>query len=363
MALGDTDTFTADEPSQADYSAEGGPISDSSTATATAPPATSPGVMVRPVQQNQSSRPSLPQPNLDRAYHTMDFLQRNPQWLANPYTRHAAEAVLANSSKMIEMSIQLERVNSMADSTRNKNAFLKTKVNDLSKITPFIPSDDVDGQAELGRLNGMIGSEDFSLPDFSIGVARLQSQYSPKPGAESLTMSDGTVLQGYKDRFGNFHQSTIQNIEARNQAVADHIQQRGEVQDRLAKQRFGFQKDILDRKEFTSQINSEAKVRLKKMDQQFTDSQKEVDELRKAGVTDEDPRMLKAIGKQAILGIKQNDFLDTIRPEPKGTTTAPAETPSAPVGLPEGQRVKSRITGKMGTVKNGVVVPDPDQTE
>jgi len=44
-----------------------------------------------------------------------------------------------------------------------------------------------------------------------------------------------------------------------------------------------------------------------------------------------------------------------------GTTPSLSPTPPMPTpGLQEGQRVRNKRTGKMGTVKNGVVVPDPE---
>ncbi len=124
MAIGDTDTSV-----EQDYaSQEGGSISEpmptTSTASATsATPAPSPAnrssvVMTRPMQPQQSAGPQLPQPTLDRAYKMMDFFQQNPQWLANPYTTHAANAILANSSKIVGMSIQLDSVNAKADAAR-----------------------------------------------------------------------------------------------------------------------------------------------------------------------------------------------------------------------------------------------------
>lgn len=36
---------------------------------------------------------------------------------------------------------------------------------------------------------------------------------------------------------------------------------------------------------------------------------------------------------------------------------------AAPPGTKEGQRVRNKTTGKFGTVKNGIVVPDPDTTQ
>jgi len=84
MALGDTDTFTADTLTQPEdfASSEGGPISAPISASTRAPTP-----MRTPTPRRAES--ALDSDGLRRAYFTLDFYQKNPQWLANPYTAHA----------------------------------------------------------------------------------------------------------------------------------------------------------------------------------------------------------------------------------------------------------------------------------
>lgn len=126
------------------------------------------------------SEGKMPPLNLARAQHILDRFTEDPSWLANPRTSHAANAIFSAASKVVGMGIQMERVTNMGIATKNLNEFTKQKVDALSKVAAFVPEDDVTGQAELGRLNGMVSTmstPDFNLQEFSAGVSRLQSRY------------------------------------------------------------------------------------------------------------------------------------------------------------------------------------------
>lgn len=352
MAAGDTDTFTSGTitaPEQPDASMSEAYSGDDQPRVSVAPKSS---VVVRPVQ-TQPSQPQVPRDALSRAYHTLNFLQRNPQWLADPDTQHAAQLDLQNSSRIIEMSIQLERVNQMADTA-------KLKLNTDTRLVNHLN----DGMAKLKDMTAVaaIREEVQANGPSPRAISMLNTALdAEKPISKETQLND---TPGWMDPKGNFHPDPTALINKRDQAVQTHIGMREESSARLWDKRFAFQQGLLDRKEFTAGLNSEIKFRLKKFEDRFQDSQKEIDELRKANIPPSDPKFLNALARQAALGIEQNDFLDTIRPKPvTEASSANAPVIAAPPGTSEGQRVRNKTTGKMGTVKNGVVVPDPDTTQ
>ncbi len=261
-----------------------------------------------PVSRTAATMPEL---TLSNAQKTIQFFQEEPQWLANPRTAHAANAIFGQASKIVGMGIQLDRVNAQADAARLK---LNTDTRLIQHLNDGVAK--LQDLSVLAEIRDEVNSNGPSPRAISLLNTALAKQQSEDAQRKQDIRTDGQ----------------IQVVGAKSEAVDSHIEKRHEYQSDLAKQRFGFQKDILDRKEFTADLNMEIKTRLKRMDEKFTDSQKEIDELRKAGVTDEDPRMLKAIGQQAILGIRQNEFLDKIRPAPRNAASnAPAASaPAAP---------------------------------
>lgn len=190
MPLGDTDTFTADVMSQPDQS-------DPSMSEAYSGPDSTPKSKdIGLAQPTPSPRQQgFDQPTLDRAYHTIDFLQRNPQWLANPYTQHAANALLAGSSRMIEMSIQLERVSSQADA-------VKLKLNTDTRLINHLN----DGLAKLKDMTVVAAIRDEVQANGPTpkAISMLNQQLeSEKPLLEpepmSMTLNDGTEVVGWVD--------------------------------------------------------------------------------------------------------------------------------------------------------------------
>ena len=114
MPLGDTNTLTGDSTSN-QY--DGGMLEAYSGSAPTRPQ--SRVLNVSPKSPTESTN-KLPVPTLNRAYKTLEFFQLNPQWLADPDTTHAANAILGTSAKMIEMAVQLERVNVQSEAARLK---------------------------------------------------------------------------------------------------------------------------------------------------------------------------------------------------------------------------------------------------
>lgn len=70
-----------------------------------------------------SSRPKMhmPELTLQNAQKILQFYQNEPQWLANPRTRHAASSDFAQASKIIGINMQIERLNAQAEAARGKN--------------------------------------------------------------------------------------------------------------------------------------------------------------------------------------------------------------------------------------------------
>lgn len=362
--MADTFTVPPDASSTSDSSLDQGTlISDVSPITSSPqkPSAPSPTVVIARPTQNRDFSQSVPKDALNRAYHTLDFYQRNPNWLADPDTMHAAQLDLANSSKLIEMSIQLGRVGSQAASVKLTNDFTKKRQDALSSISQFVPINDTDGQGELGRLNAMAtkaGTPDFNLEEFSRGVAALESRYSPAGKPDSLTMSDGSVLQGYRDKNGNFHQSQIQVNEAKDKAVLGHIEQRFKNQKEILKDRYGYQKNLMQDREFLKTLSLDTNTRLKRIDEDYKAASREVEKLRKDGAGEDDPKLLTAIGRQHLIAKRQSDVLEAM--SPSATANVPTATqPSAPSQSPykEGTRLTGP-GGKIYVVKDGQPVPE-----
>lgn len=194
----------------------------------------------------------IPEMNLENAHKIIQFYQDEPQWLANPRTRIAASADFAQASKMVGMSIQIERVNNSSAAAKAKNAFSAAKIKGLSEVSQYVPVDDVDGQTELGRLNGMVGSPDFNLTDFANGVSRLQSKYK-KPDASSKPTRERQLLNEAieAESIGNLEEAEILRDAARRvqsirkTAPIQNAQEYGRLIDEAAKETDPVKKALL----------------------------------------------------------------------------------------------------------------------
>lgn len=263
---------------------------------------------------------------VDKANKIIRAFTDDPSWLADPRTSHAANSVFAAAAKVVGMNMQMERLTNASAAEKVKNEFTKQKVDALAKLSPLVPEDDELGQSELGRLNSMVGSPDFNLQEFSAGVSRLQSKYkAPTP---------------------------LSLIEARDKAVQKHIEMRAETQGGLAEKRFQNQKELMRQKELWGSLATEEKTILGRYQKDYDSATRMIENLQKAGVTEDDPRMVAANIKRGLVAERQTKFLEAVRPEM--TTTAPTATqPSASV-----KRV--RVTGpngEKGTVVEGESLP------
>ncbi len=256
--------------------------------------------------------------NVSAANHVINKLVEDPSWLINPYTSKVATAMAGTAAKVVELHLQGQRVANMGMATKNLNEFTKQKVDALSKVASLVPEDDVIGQTELGRLNGMassLSSPDFNLQEFATGVSALQSKYKAA--------------------------TPLELIKARDESVMRHIKQRGEVQGGLAEKRFENQKDLMKDKAFWSALGTEEKTILGRYDKDYSSALHQIENFQKAGVLESDDRMVSARARAASVAGKQQKFLDLVRPEPEGaagttnTTTPAAPSTNAPAGHAE----------------------------
>lgn len=157
---------------------------------------------IRPSQSTPMSGNRLPPLTVSNANKMIQFFQENPRFLANKYTSQAANNMLAASTKIVGMSIQLERVNNQTAAAKAQNEFASAKIKGLSEVSQYVPVDDVEGQTELGRLNGMVGTPDFNLTDFANGVSRLQSKYKAKPEFQSSPGKELADRMSLEKQFG-----------------------------------------------------------------------------------------------------------------------------------------------------------------
>lgn len=135
-------------------------------------PSPSPRFVI-PQNEQPSAKQKLPELNLELAYKTLDFYQRKPQYLANPFTSHAANAHLSQASKIIGMNIQLERLNNsraLADSQIQQD---RGDIKSFQTLAPFLSAD------ELGSITDENGN--FALTrDSRMNLRRLQGAYADK---------------------------------------------------------------------------------------------------------------------------------------------------------------------------------------
>lgn len=112
--------YTDLEPSSDTLIPDAAPPQPTASATNAGPSS----VSVLPMRPRYSApeRKILPDLTLENAYKTLQFFQDNPRYLANPYTRNAAESVFGAATKVVGINIQLERLNAKAESARAQSA-------------------------------------------------------------------------------------------------------------------------------------------------------------------------------------------------------------------------------------------------
>jgi len=285
--------------------------------------------------------------NVAKAQKIINAFTADPSWLADPRTAHAANAIFGAASKVVGMNVQLEKVNSQLEGAQARNSISRDVGRSLLKMSE-LGGNASRTAAKWNKLgdNGRPLWEDSSNWE---AIMEDASKYeNPAGKASSLTMQDGTVLQGFTDRFGNFHQSQMQTIGAQQQATASNIDKRFENQKELAGVKFQNQKDLMKDKAFWSALGTEEKTILGRYDKAYSSALREVENFQKAGVLDSDNRMISARARVADLAIKQQKFLDLVRPEPEGaagitnaTTTAAPSTEKVRVRGPNGQTGKA----------------------
>lgn len=150
-------------------------------------PVAAPAMTVKP-EPRRRVESQMQQESLRRAYHTLSFYQRNPQWLADPDTKHAANADLANSSHIIGMNIQLEKLNLDTEGVRVKNSITSGRIKALDAIAPHVPSGNDTAQKLLGEATEMIGTPEFNLSRFSSIVGYLQSNFGNDSGSPDVVI-------------------------------------------------------------------------------------------------------------------------------------------------------------------------------
>ena len=190
--------------------------------------------LVPPFQGDTSEADPLPQvkrftsftppaktdsPNLDlvKAQKILKFYEDQPQWLAHPFTQHAATADLANAGRIITGHIAIRKANTEAEIAIARNS-TGTKVgNSLLKL------------AEGGGDGAKWGAQWYALGDdgkplyenpknWEAIISGYETNATKQVGTEPMSMKleDGTVIQGWKNlKTGHFTTDPAYAIGAR----------------------------------------------------------------------------------------------------------------------------------------------------
>lgn len=279
------------------------------------------------------SEGKMPPLNLARAQHILDRFTEDPSWLANPRTSRAANAIFSAASKVVGMGIQMERVTNMGIATKNLNEFTKQKVDALSKVAAFVPEDDVTGQAELGRLNGMVSTmstPDFNLQEFSAGVSRLQSRYQKPSQMKVFAPSTGEKEDAYLQRLID-EGASPEMIQIQRDRIAAHSQT-PEAKADLAFQSYVSKLDAGQRKKKVAELTKH----IDNAEAQATAHLKSGDE------TQADAFRAMAGSYRRKLSVIERDSPSAISNAPVTATSAPSADELIDAVNPSGKKVRIR---------------------
>lgn len=116
---------------------------------------------------------SMPPMTVQRAAALIDKFTRDPQFLANPFTANAANAVLNQATKVVSMSTQLERANNSSELARVQAFQDRGDIKSFQTLSPFLTPD------ELASITDDEGK--FALTkDSRINLRRLQGFYADR---------------------------------------------------------------------------------------------------------------------------------------------------------------------------------------
>lgn len=186
------------------------PYSASTTATPTPIQTNSPSVrqsvpfQVSPQSYSEKPRSRIPDMTLENAYHALDYYMRKPQWLANPRTKHAAEAHLAAATKIVGMSVQMEAVNAKVDIANFRLSTDRRLVSDLNKGVAKLENLEV-----VSAITREVEENGPSPLAISMMNSQLRKEAEERAKTATAIKTDGQIISGDAR-----HENRMEEIEA-----------------------------------------------------------------------------------------------------------------------------------------------------